>query len=381
MSLGEFVLNFTLNRAGFAGDDIYGGWIDSTSEFGFWLNNIPLITLFHNSSNTVTSNPTRICMCSKYILLCNITEHQVNVFPGETFDIEAVAVGQRMGIVPSRVNIFESPDEGSLSTGQDVQSVGRQCTTLYFIVNTLKPVYNLRAQGTDIFEFIANRLLNKSLPSSFQILFQQLNITVAFKNCPLGYEISQKFKKCLCSTRIDSHDGVSCDLETYSIKRDEHHWIHATSDPNQYNGQVIVIHDHCPYDYCQDDTDSLNFHLETPDEQCAFHHSGILCGVCQANLSQVLGTSNCKECSSFMAFAIVPINIVAGILLVGFLMVLNFTVSTGTINGLIFYANIIRANQAVFFPARITTSFLSIFIAWLNLDIGIEVCFYNGLNA
>ena len=217
-----------------------------------------------------------------------------------------------------------------------------------------------------------------SLPSSFQILFQQLNITVAFKNCPLGYEISQKFKKCLCSTRIDSHDGVSCDLETYSIKRDEHHWIHATSDPNQYNGQVIVIHDHCPYDYCQDDTDSLNFHLEAPDEQCAFHRSGI---VCQANLSQVLGTSNCKECSSFMAFAIVPINIVAGILLMGFLMVLNFTVSTGTINGMIFYANIIRANQAVFFPARITTSFLSIFIAWLNLDIGIEVCFYNGLNA
>ena len=92
-------------------------------------------------------------MCSKYILLYNITEHQVNVFPGETFDIEAVAVGQRMGIVPSTVNILESPDEGSLSTGQDVQSVGRQCTILYFTVNTLKPVYKLklRAQGTDIF--------------------------------------------------------------------------------------------------------------------------------------------------------------------------------------------------------------------------------------
>ena len=82
-----------------------------------------------------------------------------------------------------------------------------------------------------------------------------------------------------------------------------------------------------------------------------------------------------------MAFAKVPIIIIAGMLLVGFLMILNFTVSTGKINGLIFYANIVRANQAVCFPARITTSFLSTSIAWLNLDLGIEVCFYNGLDA
>ena len=63
-------------------------------------------------------------------------------------------------------------------------------------------------------------------------------------------------------------------------------------------------------------------------------------------------------------------------------MILNFTVSTGTINGLIFFANIVRANQAVFFPTGVTNSFLSIiFIAWLNLDLGISVCFYNGLDA
>ena len=125
----------------------------------------------------------------------------------------------------------------------------------------------------------------------------------------------------------------------------------------------------------------LTFHLKAPDKQCNFHHSGILCGACQANLSQVFGTSNCKVCSSFMAFAIVSIIIIVGVLLVGFLMILNFTVSTDTINGLIFYANIVGANQAVFFPARITTSFLNLFIAWLNLDLGVEVCFYNGLDA
>ena len=63
------------------------------------------------------------------------------------------------------------------------------------------------------------------------------------------------------------------------------------------------------------------------------------------------------------------------------MMSLNLTVSTGTLNGLIFYANIIRASQAVFFPPEIGSSFLSIFIAWLNLDLGIETCFYDGLDA
>ena len=61
------------------------------------------------------------------------------------------------------------------------------------------------------------------------------------------------------------------------------------------------------------------------------------------------------------------------------LLTLNLTVSTGTINGLIFYANIVRANHAVFFPPR-DRSFFSLFIAWLNLDIGVETCFWDGLD-
>ena len=63
------------------------------------------------------------------------------------------------------------------------------------------------------------------------------------------------------------------------------------------------------------------------------------------------------------------------------LIFLNITVSVGTINGLVFYANIVRANQAIFFPPNKTNSFLSWFIAWINLDLGIETCFYNGLDA
>ena len=46
--------------------------------------------------------------------------------------------------------------------------------------------------------------------------------------------------------------------------------------------------------------------------------------------------------------------------------------------GLIFFANIIEANEYIFLPQDL--SHINIFISWLNLDLGIETCFANGLT-
>jgi len=51
----------------------------------------------------------------------------------------------------------------------------------------------------------------------------------------------------------------------------------------------------------------------------------------------------------------------------------------GTIGGLIFYANIIWVNRAIFFPPG-TMNILTVFLAWVNLDLGIETCFYQGMD-
>ena len=64
------------------------------------------------------------------------------------------------------------------------------------------------------------------------------------------------------------------------------------------------------------------------------------------------------------------------------LVLLNPTVSMGTIiNGLIVHVNILQAQQDVYFSGDASKSFLSTSIAWLNLDQGIEMCFYNGFDA
>ena len=70
----------------------------------------------------------------------------------------------------------------------------------------------------------------------------------------------------------------------------------------------------------------------------------------------------------------------AGILLIAVLLVFNITISQGTLNGLIFYVNIFSISGLTNLRTCSMTPPLSVFIAWLNLDLGIETCFYSGLD-
>ena len=71
---------------------------------------------------------------------------------------------------------------------------------------------------------------------------------------------------------------------------------------------------------------------------------------------------------------------VLGVALVFLLLVCKLTVSTGMLSGLVFYANIVGANSNIFLPVK-STDVLSVFIAWINLDFGIETCFYDRMDA
>ena len=60
----------------------------------------------------------------------------------------------------------------------------------------------------------------------------------------------------------------------------------------------------------------------------------------------------------------------------------NFTVLNGALNVIVLYVNLIRINDTIFFQNSGAYSYiLSIFVDWLNLDLGIEVCFYNGRDS
>ena len=93
----------------------------------------------------------------------------------------------------------------------------------------------------------------------------------------------------------------------------------------------------------------------------------------------MFGNSNCKQCSDYFLLLLLPFAL-AGIALVTFILYFNMTVAVGTINGLVLYANIVAANRNIFLPLD-STNFLTVFVSWLNLDLGIEACFYDGMDS
>ena len=212
----------------------------------------------------------------------------------------------------------------------------------------------------------------------YRFRHHSVNINLTLAACPPGFTLSTYPFECTC-TPILKRAGILCDINTKFIRKPRNYWIGAAFNSNGTND--AVVHPHCPYDFCK--SGSMNLNLEYPDDQCQYNRSGTLCGNCKNSFSLALGTSQCLHCSNIYLLLIGPFAL-AGIALIAILISCNFTVSVGTVNGLIFYANVVRTNQEIFFPATangLYRDILTTFIAWLNLDLGIQTCFWDGLDA
>ena len=196
--------------------------------------------------------------------------------------------------------------------------------------------------------------------------------------CPMGFTLQNGI--CECDPLLyHSHIHIEeCNIEESTITRLDNTWIAASI--HSKNTEYSISHN-CPMDYCLPYSSSLN--LLTPDMQCQFNRTGILCSQCQHSLSMVFGSSRCIHCTNnAKSILIVAITVVfAGILLVIFLYLLNLTVTKGTINGIILYANIVSINDFVFLVNDKVYKPLRVFISFTNLDLGIEMCFYSGMDS
>ena len=74
--------------------------------------------------------------------------------------------------------------------------------------------------------------------------------------------------------------------------------------------------------------------------------------VCGSNVGISLGSSPCTPCSDdwyIGLIGIVAAAFIAGIASVILMLALNLTVAVGTLNGILFYANIVAANTDTYF--------------------------------
>ena len=366
------------NKAEIAGDLVFGGWLGYCylpPEYNRVSINVKKIFIARNSTELsfLSSTPTRICMCQDSVPNCNITITSIKIPPGKTFTIEAVAVGQGFGVVPSLVGAQVSPG-AYIKDNELYQTVGKTCTKLTYTIS-FESLHTIESLSLNIERHSLVKELEKNKPND--VLFENLLIVLDSIPCAKGYIFNNLTKICECNEVLEEN-GLECDIQTGTVRRSKE-WVNATSLHTHNPLQLgVIVHKYCPFDYCNQTI--LFVDLEYPDTQCQYNRSGTLCGKCGQNFSAKFGSSSCVRCTNTWVLLIVPTVLIAGICLVLLLTVLNLTISSGTINGLIFYANVIRANQFIFFSDGSSNTFLSWFIAWLNLDIGFEVCFYNGLD-
>ena len=151
-------------------------------------------------------------------------------------------------------------------------------------------------------------------------------------------------------------------------------------------GNGIIYNSLCPLNYCKSGKKRISIR-DNPRRQCASNRTGIMCGACIENFSLAIGSPRCIECHNRHNMMLLLVFAAAGVFLVLFILTLDFTVTQGYVNGLIFYANIVWTYKIILFPMagfkhdNNWVVFLNGFIAWLNLDFGIESCFIVGLNA
>eukprot|EP00731_Ephydatia_muelleri_P009200 Em0004g1538a len=315
-------------------------------------------------------NDIQLLSFPKYVHLCdskdtnmyNVTNQfqgKVTTYPGRTVRLNVTSVDEGRSLSPSV--IYTQIDTNGITSSkitlgptQKAQWIGPVCGTVEY------QIYGP--------EMASLKLLLSNYPSNTPTV-----VEITLLPCEPGFTLISNLStgviECSCSEFFTS-SRVVCDASDGTVTRNKTNWIGV------YNSTLPALASYCPMDYCNSAIDKLS--LAQPDVLCNGGRTGIICGSCHDNHSVIFGSSQCKMCSNMWLMSLVMFAVL-GALLVAALFLLNLTVTQGTLYGLIFYANIIQVNSSILFRQSILSS-LQVIMSFVNLDLGIPMCFYDGMD-
>ena len=349
---GNFMFGGLMDRCNFRYHYYYGH--DFDDAISIYPGSLP-------TAKEISSDPYSLCLCTKvshnsFSTRSNVV--QVEVFRGQKFTVPLQAKIQYGNTATIVTTITSST--ARLETYQTSQPLPDYCAPLSYTVYSnesheqlvLFPDGPCRDTGT-----------------------ATVVIDVTLLSCPDGF--TQSGEICTCEDRLHDYP-VNCtiaDTPYFTQTAGLDFWMGVSYVNTTYQG--LVLCKSCPAEYCK--KGAVNVTLDNPDMQCDLNHTGLLCGACAANHSLMLGSSQCQVCPNTYLALLLPFA-AAGVALVIFLTSLRITVATGTLNSVILYANIVQVKRSLFFPHN-TMNLLTVFLAWVNLDLGFQTCFYDGLDA
>ncbi len=340
------------------------------------------------------------------LIICNDTDISTKMFNstffGENIPLRFLALDEAHNSVYSRVHVQlvkTNKEEGKFVVKKSKIVLQEQtnaiketrqrdhCTVdLYFKVS-----YHDNINETGRFYLMATPL--KSIETT---QFMPIHLR---HHCPLGFRLGDN-GYCQCSPAVKKfyemyNMNANCDIDNRTIKKPTNFinpWL------GKYNGtsnfiSFAIAYD-CPIEFCNSNrkyshytptdnefrfTNSNNTHSES---LCKKNRNGLMCSNCMKSV--VFGSGDCIDCSIWSLWTIL-LFIVSGPLILCVLFGLRLTLTAGTINGIIFFAQtanvgILQMLEQYKTDHPVIGTFLFVFVSMLNLNLGFPLCFFAGMT-
>ena len=390
-------MSFINNTAQIAGNAIYSQKLFESNCYINTVNHDKNINIYMKIFKY--TSPTDVVSVGAYIVVCN-KKLSYALYPGQllqipisvtdsnhthTYSVLTVSVAERQDNRLKDIDWFFNDKQVTYTT---IIKGTANCTTI-----------NLTIHTTHLSKSNQRGLLLLSISNPNNITA----VRITLNNCPPGFKLNSSTGACGCLPNFEKNVNhysnekvVKCSINDVSFTRPYRYlWVGLG------NKSSIKYSVTCPSGYCNihrhhdilklNDTGSFVTSSSTGDTEplCYGSRTGDLCGKCSSNYSVVFGSTVCQLCHNKLWLVTSIIYILAGPLIVFLLYTLKLTLATGTLNGIIFFAQVANARIAGYLkiPCSDCNSvsydfirFSSAFTSWLNLNLGFPVCFFNGMT-
>ena len=323
------------------------------------------------------------------------SQNNITTYPGKQFSVCIAAKDANGHFVYSVIGVSielrkaQQANQIFINKGSEhILKENFSCTHIHITLGTHK---NLNVNGSLVF----------SAPNHVHTI----SLRIHLQKCLLGFRLNEFSKICECELawhRLRQSESIQCNISDGTIKQLTPYfnvWAGIVLLPD--GNKVFGASNNCPFGHCfyvhaaqffiaiNSTTIGLldNNGVRKPSI-CGDHRIGVLCGACEKGYSTVISGRNCQKCSNKWLWLII-VYAIAGPLLIYMLYTLRLTLTIGTLNGIIFYAQAVAnlgPNELLHFSFRfsgileVLSYILTVFIQPFQLQLPLPVCFFNGMT-
>ena len=401
------------NTASYSGSSIFSNNLYNCEAGQTFLNESMAKTLYHNISKGtldrgLSTVVDRLCICwQQNSSNCTSNLDGTIVYPGMTLHFPVAALDVFNQVTFAEISLallnYSTPSEATFFT----------LNKKWYLESPIQIITqnNCTMVNVTFYKCTSNYHDDPVLPLLIKVSQDQSNSHLhnifVPQECPIGFEFYNSSHKCDCSHVLQnfehqpvckiSSDGYNPLITITLPVTTLFHWIGLI---NIKNVTSFGVSTDC-YLYCnlnsKYDTYIINDNnksilitssnkLNDKESLCLKNRAGPLCSQCAPGYSVVFGSNDCIRCSNWWLLTIIVYGI-AGPLFVYWLYAFKLTLSSGEINGIIFYAQVISiGNVMQLYTMKdigvVSLKFVYGLICLINLTINfnLPLCLYDGMT-